>query len=87
MPRWARAVTISRPSGVASTTTATLTSSRTLSHSIAPADVLHVVEAVEVGAGHARVGVVEAGGDDEPVEGDVGLAPDADPAGGEVERR
>ena len=35
MPRWARAVTISRPSGDASTTTATLVWSRTLSHSIA----------------------------------------------------
>ena len=35
IPRCASAVTISRPSGVASTTTATFTSSSTLSHSIA----------------------------------------------------
>ena len=35
MPRWHSAVTISRPSGLASTTTAERTPSRTLSHSIA----------------------------------------------------
>ena len=35
MPRWASAVTISTPSGDASITTADLTVSRTLSHSMA----------------------------------------------------
>ncbi len=42
------------------------------------ADVLDVVEALEVGAGHAGVGVVEAGAEDQPVPGHVALAGDGD---------
>ena len=65
MPRCASAVTISEPSGEASTTTAHLDGVEDLVPLHRPADVLDVVQAVEVAARDARIGVVEAGGDDQ----------------------
>jgi hypothetical protein len=52
-----------------------------------PADVLHVVEALEVGTGHPGVGIVEAGGDNKAVVADVSLPLDSNRAGRQVERR
>ena len=50
------------------------------------ADVLDVVQAAEVAAGHARVGVVPAGGDDQVVVADRALARHRDRLGRGVDR-
>ena len=51
------------------------------------ADVLDVVQPVQVGSGDARIGVVEPGRDDQAVVAEVALALDLDRAGLDVERR
>jgi hypothetical protein len=50
-----------------------------------PADVLDVVQALQVGPGHAGIGVLEAAGHHQAVEGDAGLAVDVDQAVPEVD--
>ena len=78
MPRWASAVTISRPSGVASHDDGRPDRVEDLVPLHGLADVLDVVEAAELAAGNAGVGVVEPGGDHEAVLGDLALAGDVD---------
>ena len=67
MPRCASAVTISSPSGVASTTTAFLHRVEDLVPLHRLPDVLHPVQAAEIAAGDTRVGVVEPGRHDQGV--------------------
>jgi hypothetical protein len=50
-----------------------------------PADVLHVVEAVEVASGHPGVGVVEPGGDHQAVPADITLSLHPDGVAGQVD--
>src|SRR5204863_5481567 len=52
-----------------------------------PADVLDVVQALKVGTRNAGIGVVEAGGDHQPVPADVALPLHGDLTAGEVEAR
>src|SRR5581483_4623252 len=46
---------------------------------------LDVVQAPQVGPGHARIGIVEAGGDHQPVPADVALAVHGHLPAGEIE--